>query len=198
MMNTAVMGGGEPYLLSAEEAAALDADCVMVLGARVYEEGVLSSVLKDRVSVGIELYFAGAGKKLLMTGDHGQIHYDEVNGMKAAALEAGVPEDDLFLDHAGFSTYESMVRAKEVFGVKKMVVVTQSFHLPRAVWLARQMGIEAYGVSSDLRPYKNQWYNDAREFGARAKDWLYALLRPAPRYLGDPIDITGSGTVTFD
>lgn len=192
------MGGAQDYLLTAEEAAALDADCVMVLGARVYEQGVLSPVLRDRVTVGIGLYFSGAGKKLLMSGDHGQIHYDEVNGMKEAALESGVPAEDLFLDHAGFSTYESMVRAKEVFGVEKMVIVTQSFHLSRAVWLARKMGIEAYGVPSDLRTYRNQWYNELREFCARGKDWLYALFRPAPRYLGDPIDIGGSGEVTFD
>lgn len=196
--NTLVMGGAEGYILTEEQAKNLGADCVLVLGAKVYEDGSLSPVLGDRVATGVRLYELGAGKKLLLSGDHGQIEYDEVNAMKQRALSLGVPEDDVFLDHAGFSTYESMVRLKEVFGGRSVVIVTQSYHLYRAVYLARRMGLEAYGVPSDLRRYYKQPYYELRELGARTKDVLYTLFWPAPRYLGDPIDLTGSGKATWD
>lgn len=196
--NTLVMGSSEEYILTKEQAEGLNADCVLVLGARVYEDGSLSPVLGDRVNTGVSLYFSGAGKKLLLSGDHGQVEYDEVNAMKATALSLGVPEDDVFLDHAGFSTYESMVRLKEVFGGKRVVIVTQSYHLYRAVFVARRLGMEAYGVASDLRPYVKQGYYELRELGARTKDVLYTLFWPAPRYLGDPIDLSGSGKATWD
>lgn len=198
LVNTFMIGYASRFILTAGQAAALDADCVLVLGARVYEDGSLSAVLEDRMAVGVQLYQSGAGKKLLLSGDHGQRRYDEVGSMKAYAQNAGVPDDDIFLDHAGFSTYESAVRAAKVFGVKRCVVVTQSFHLTRAVTLLRAQGIEAYGVPSDLRPYKNHYYNEIRELGARVKDLFYMIFRPAPAYLGEPIDIHGSGTVTFD
>lgn len=196
--STLVMGNSEEYILTKEQAEGLNADCVLVLGARVYEDGSLSPVLGDRVNTGVSLYFSGAGKKLLLSGDHGQVEYDEVNAMKATALSLGVPEDDVFLDHAGFSTYESMVRLKEVFGGKRVVIVTQSYHLYRAVFVARRLGMEAYGVASDLRPYVKQGYYELRELGARTKDVLYTLFWPAPRYLGDPIDLSGSGKATWD
>ena len=196
--NTLVMGGSEEYILTKEQAAGLGADCVLVLGAKVYEDGSLSPVLGDRVNTGVSLYFSGAGKKLLLSGDHGQVEYDEVNAMKATALSLGVPEDDVFLDHAGFSTYESMVRLKAVFGGERVVIVTQSYHLYRAVFIARCLGIEAYGVASDLRPYIKQGYYELRELGARTKDVIYTLFWPAPRYLGDPIDLSGSGKATWD
>ncbi len=198
LVNTFMIGYASRFILTAGQAAALDSDCVLVLGARVYEDGSLSAVLEDRMAVGVQLYQAGAGKKLLLSGDHGQRRYDEVGSMKAYAQNAGVPDDDIFLDHAGFSTYESAVRAAKVFGVKRCVVVTQSFHLTRAVTLLRAQGIEAYGVPSDLRPYKNHYYNEIRELGARVKDLFYMIFRPAPTYLGEPIDIGGSGAVTFD
>ena len=196
--NTIVMGGSEDYILSKEQVKDLGADCVLVLGAKVYEDGSLSPVLGDRVTTGVDLYFEGAGKKLLLSGDHGQVEYDEVNAMKATALERGVPADDIFLDHAGFSTYESIVRLKEVFGGKSVVIVTQSYHLYRAVYIARRLGIEAYGIASDVRPYLKQGYYELRELGARTKDVLYTLYWPEPKYLGDPIDLSRSGRATWD
>ena len=198
ILNTNVMAQGEPYILTMEEAEGLDADCVLVLGAKIYESGVLSATLEDRMAVGIEAYEAGAGRVLLLSGDHGSYGYDEVNAMKNYALSKGVEGDHIFLDHAGFCTYDSMVRAKEVFGAKKVLIVTQSFHLYRAVYIARSIGLEAYGVSSDLRPYVTATYNEVREFIARVKDSLWVLFRPDPKYLGDPIDLSGSGTVTWD
>lgn len=196
--NDVVMGESEDYILTSEQAEGMEADCVLVLGAKVYENGSLSPVLNDRVKAGVELYFAGAGKKLLLSGDHGQVQYDEVNAMKSTALSLGVPEDDVFLDHAGFSTYDSMVRLKKVFGAKKVIIVTQSYHLYRAIYIARKLGLEAYGVASDLRTYKRQYYYELRELGARTKDAVYTVFWPSPKYLGDPIDLAGSGKATWD
>lgn len=198
VINTAVIGYAEPYILTMSQAEAKNADCVLVPGAKVYRSGNLSAVLEDRVKTGISLYKNHSGKKLLLSGDHGQKQYDEVNSMKKYALESNVPLDDIFLDHAGFSTYESMYRAQKVFGVKEVVIVTQTFHLYRAVYIARRLGMDAYGVSSSLRPYLTQNYMDLREIPARFKDFFAVIFLPKPTYLGDPIDISASGAQTHD
>ena len=116
--------------------------------------------------------------------------------MKAVALENGVPSEDVFMDHAGFSTYESMYRAKEIFGADKIIIVTQSYHLYRALYIARSLGIEAYGVASDQHTYRGQLIRDAREAAARAKDLVYTVAKPLPTYLGEPISLSGDGNVT--
>ena len=199
--NTWVVGGSEQYIVSEKEAENFDAECILILGARVYEDGRPSLILRDRIQRGVELYHSGAGKKILLSGDHGTIDYDEVNAMKEYALQLGVPKDDIFMDHAGFSTYDSLYRAKYIFGAKKIIVVTQRFHLFRSVYIARKLGIDALGVEANLYKYpaKTNIKNEIREDLARSKDWVYVnLLQPKPRYLGDPIDLSGSGTVTFD
>ena len=183
---------------SAEEAAGLDADCILVLGAGVYADGSLSPMLNDRLSRGVELYQNGAAPKLLMSGDHGTAEYDEVNAMKQFALDHGVRSEDVFMDHAGFSTYESIYRAQAIFGAKRVVIVTQRYHLYRALYLARRMGLEAYGVASDLRAYSGQPYYSAREILAQSKDFLKALFHPEPTYLGETIPISGNGDLTND
>ena len=186
-------------ILSPEQAAALDdVDCILVLGCLVKADGTPSDMLADRISVGITLYQNGTSPKLLMSGDHGQKEYDEVNTMKSCAIEAGVPSEDVFMDHAGFSTYESIFRAKEIFGADKIVIVTQEYHLYRALYVANALGIEAYGVSADLRTYSGQTKRDLREVLARIKDMGYSLFKPEPTYLGDPISLDGSGDVTND
>ncbi|MDD6273421.1 MAG: ElyC/SanA/YdcF family protein [Clostridiaceae bacterium] len=185
------------YILTPEEAAQKDVDCALVLGAQVWSTG-LSPMLEDRVLTGIALYESGATDRLLMSGDHGREDYDEVNQMKRYAVEKGVPADDIFMDHAGFSTYESAYRAKAVFEVKSAFLVTQKYHLYRAVFLARMMGIEAYGVAADRRDYRNDFYNNTRESLARVKDLFMAIFRPEPTYLGDTIPIWGSGSLTDD
>jgi len=197
-INTYMMGAVEEYMLTVEQAADLGADCVIVLGARVYDNGSLSPMLADRVNTGIHAWKAGAGSVLLLSGDHGTYGYDEVNAMKNHALQSGVPKEDIFLDHAGFCTYDSIVRAKEVFGAGKVVVVTQSFHLYRALYIARSIGLEAYGVPSDLRPYRWQLYNEGREMLARTKDFFSVIFRPDPKYLGEPIDLNGSYLASWD
>ena len=186
----------EDRILPADSIPDGEWDCVLVLGAGVRPDGSPSDMLYDRVQTGLAVYGNGAVSKLLMSGDHGQTHYDEVGCMLDLALEAGVPPEDVFLDHAGFSTYESVVRAREVFGADRMVIVTQKYHLHRALYIAEKLGVDAVGVSADLRPYAGQSMRDVREMIARVKDVLTVWLGVAPAYLGEAIDLSGDGTVT--
>lgn len=171
-------------------------DCIIVPGARVYSDGTPCDVLRDRLDTGIELYHAGVSDRLLLSGDHGTVGYDEVTAMKAYAMEQGVSEEDIFLDHAGFSTYETMYRAAAIFGAKSCVVVTQRYHLSRAVYLADKMDMQTYGVEADRDTYQRIRYFEAREALARVKDVIFAAVKPQPTYLGDPISLTGDGRVT--
>lgn len=197
-INLFMIGYAQQYTYTAEEIADFtDVDCIMVLGCGVYN-GKPTPLLEDRLKRGVAVHETGVSQKILMSGDHGQDDYDEVNIMKQFALDAGISADDIFMDHAGFSTYESMCRAKEIFGVDKMIIVTQKYHLSRAVYLARMLGIDAYGVASDYRSFGGQFYRDCREVLARVKDLFVAVIKPAPTYLGEAIPISGSGTVTND
>lgn len=184
-------------ILSVDKASSLEnIDCILVLGCGVYADGTPSAMLTDRLKQSIALYNAGAAPKLLMSGDHGQKNYDEVNTMKQYAVDAGVPDSDIFMDHAGFSTYESVYRAKEIFGAEKIIIVTQRYHLYRALHIANAFGLEAYGVSADLRSYRGQTYRDIREILARNKDFITAIFKPKPTYLGETIPIFGDGNLT--
>ena len=185
-------------ILSAEEAADMDADCILILGCGVREDGTPSLMLGDRLETGIALYEAGASEKLLMSGDHGRKEYDEVNTMKDFAMERGIPSEDIFMDHAGFSTYDSMYRARNVFCAKKVIIVTQAYHLPRALYVAEKLGLEAYGVAALDVNYHGQMYRELREMLARAKDFCSAWLQPAPKYLGEAIPVSGNGDLTND
>ena len=175
-----------------------DVDAILILGCQVKETGYPSAMLRDRLNRGIELYQLDASNKIIMSGDHGREEYDEVNTMKQFAIDEGIPSSDIFMDHAGFSTYESMYRAKEIFGVEKIIIVTQEYHLYRAIYDAQALGIEAYGVSSDYFRYSGQLYRDFREVLARVKDFGYTLVKPKPTYLGDTIPINGDGNITND
>jgi len=174
------------------------ADCIMVLGAKVRNDGSPSYMLQDRLEKGIELYQAGVSNRLLMTGDHGREEYDEVNSMKNYAVDQGIEKNHIFMDHAGFSTYESMYRAKEVFGVKSMVIVTQKYHMYRALYIANQLGIDAYGVCAEDIEYSNQVSRDIREVAARVKDIGTVMIGSKPEYLGEMIPISESGELTDD
>ena len=185
------------YILTPEQAAEKNVDCALVLGAQVWSTG-LSSMLEDRVLTGIDLYETGATDRLLMSGDHGREDYDEVNSMKRYAVEQGVPADDIFMDHAGFSTYESAYRAKAVFEWRALLLSRKSIICIVPSFLARAMGIEAYGVAADRRDYRNDLYNNIRESLARVKDFFMAIFKPEPTYLGDAIPIWGSGSLTDD
>lgn len=185
--------------ITVDKAGDIDADCIIVLGAGVRGDGTPTWMLEDRIITGIDLYKKGAAPKILMSGDHGQATYDEVNTMKQYAISKGVPSEDIFMDHAGFETYDTMYRAKEVFGAKKIVVVTQKYHLYRAMYIAKKLGLEVHGVSADLRSYgKNQANREIREWIARVKAFGKCIVKPTPKYLGTPIDLKTSGDVTND
>ena len=172
--------------------------CILVLGAGLSPDGNPSPMLKDRLDVAISLYERQLAPKLLLSGDHGKKYYDEVNAMLAYCLAQGVPKDDIFLDHAGFSTYESMVRAKKIFQVERALVVTQEYHLYRALYIGQRLGLSLEGVSATLTEYQGQSVRDQREFYARNKDFLQTLTWPDPTYLGEPIPITGDSSLSHD
>lgn len=198
-VNGYVKASTKDRILSGDEASKLEAvDCILVLGCGVWEDGTPSHMLEDRLKQGVALYDLGAAPKLLMSGDHGRTNYDEVNVMKSYAVSAGIPTEDIFMDHAGFSTYESMYRAKEIFQVKKVIIVSQGYHLYRAVYIAESLGMEAYGVASDYRSYAGQSMRDFREMLARVKDFGTCILKPEPTYLGEAIPIWGDGNLTND
>ena len=195
-VNGYVKHSANPYLLTTAEAAALEADCILVLGCGVRPNGEPSLMLQDRLETGLELYELGAAPKLLMSGDHSRKDYDEVNAMKDFAMEAGVPSQDVFMDHAGFSTYESMYRARDIFQAEKIVIVSQQYHLYRAVYDARALGLEAWGVAAEDIAYWGQAVRDLREILARNKDALWCLLQPEPTFLGEVIPVSGDGDLS--
>ncbi len=172
-------------------------DAILVLGAGIWGDKP-SPMLEDRLLTAISLYEEGASQKIIMSGDHGRKDYDEVNLMKNYGKEKGIPSENIFMDHAGFSTYESLYRAKEIFGVKKIIIVTQKYHLYRSLYIANKLGIEAVGVPADIRTYAGQAKRELREMVARGKDLLKCILKPKPTYLGESIPINGSGDVTND
>jgi vancomycin permeability regulator SanA len=197
LVNAYIVESSKDRIITQEEAADIDADCILVLGAGVYN-GTPTPMLNDRLLQGIALYETGASDRLLMSGDHGRKEYDEVNVMKQYAIDAGVSSEKVFMDHAGFSTYESLYRARDIFQAKKIIIVTQKYHLYRALYTAKALGLDAYGVSADPRQYAGQTYREAREILARAKDFLYTLAKPKPTYLGDAIPVQGNGDLTND
>lgn len=185
-------------IISKEEAKNIDnIDCILVLGAGIWGDKP-SPMLEDRLLEAINLYKEGVSKKIIMSGDHSTEKYDEVNIMKNFAIENGVPSEDIFMDHAGFSTYESIYRVKEIFGCKKIIVVTQKYHLYRALYIADKFDIESYGVNSDPRQYAGQFLREIREILARDKDFVKCIFKPRPTYLGETIQVSGNGDITND
>ncbi len=197
-MNAFVMLSVQQRILNTDKTASLAADCILILGAGVKADGTPSDMLEDRLLQGIALYELGSAEKLLVSGDHGQVDYDEVNTMKLFAISHGVPSSDIFMDHAGFSTYESLYRAKEIFQAEKIIIVTQRYHLYRALYVARALGLDAYGVASDYRSYAGQSYYSAREMAARVKDFFQVILKPQPTIMGEAIPLDGDGDCTND
>jgi vancomycin permeability regulator SanA len=198
VISTYVKASTDEYLVADEAATKLGADCILVLGAGLKPDGTPNHMLQDRLDKGIQMYQDGAAPKILLSGDNGQQEYDEVNAMKEYVLKAGIPSEDIFMDHAGFSTYESMYRARDIFLVKKAIIITQKYHQYRALYTARGLGIEGWGVISEPRTYSGQTYRDAREILARDKDFLKMIMQPEPTFLGNTIPISGSGLASHD
>ena len=196
-INLFVKFEGERSLRSLDQIRGQSYDCIIVLGAGVYGNGEPTKILKDRLDRGIELYNAGVAPKLLLSGDNGKTNYDEVKVMKNYCLKHGVPAKDIFLDHAGFSTYESMYRARDIFGVKSAVVVTQHYHEGRSLYTAKRLGLKAAGASAVEKKYDGDEARAIREFLSREKAFVQCLVKPKPTFLGDKIDITGDGQVSW-
>lgn len=181
-LNLYILSFSSSYILSDKDCKNLDADYILVLGASVKPDGQPSDMLEDRILQSVTLYEMGASELILMSGDSEQEGYDETGTMKAVAVSSGVPETAVIQDPVGLSTYDSIVRAKEQMAGKKVVIVTQEYHLYRAVYIARKLGLEAYGSSSNLREYAGQTMQYCREFVARAKDAAFVFFSPAPKY----------------
>ena len=172
------------------------ADCILILGAGV-KDGKPKPMLRDRLLTGIELYKSGAADKIIMSGDHGRADYDEVNVMRAFALEQGVRAEDIFLDHAGFSTYDSVYRAKNIFGAENIIIVSQKYHLYRALYISEKLDVKAAGVSANLNTYGGQLKRDIREIIARDKDFFKCIVKPEAEIMGDKIPLDGDGSITL-
>lgn len=174
-----------------------DVDCILILGAGIrYNKP--TPMLEDRLLTGINLYNNQISNKILASGDHMNKNYDEVNVMKDYLISRKIPSSDIFMDHAGISTYDSIYRAKHIFKAKKIIIVTQKYHLYRALYIAKTLNIEAYGVASNPRIYANQLPRDIREFLARTKDFIKVHLKLKSKYLGEEILLTENGNITND
>lgn len=169
------------------------ADCILVLGAGIMNPETPSPMLKDRLDTAYQLYEAGVAPKLLLSGDNGTVTHNEIHVMLRYMEKKGVPEEDIFCDHAGFSTYDSCARAKSIFQVKRAVIVTQSYHLYRALYTANRMGIKSVGAAADQQRYSGQFVRDVREILARVKDWGKVGRGDPASVGGEKIPITGSG-----
>ena len=172
-------------------------DAILVLGAGL-RNGKPSPVLKDRLDMAYKLYEDGYSEKIIVSGDHGKKYYDEVNVMKNYLLDKGIDSNNIFMDHAGFSTYDSVYRAKEIFLANKIIIVTQQFHLYRSLYIAKQLKLDAVGVSATLRDYSGSVKFEIREILARDKDFVKSIFKPEPKYLGDTISVFGDGNATND
>lgn len=179
-------------IVSLEKAKSFDADAVLVLGCLV-RGSTPSGMLSDRLDTALMIEHTAP---FIMSGDHGTKEYDEVNAMRDYAVGKGVAIERVFMDHAGFCTYDSVYRAKEIFGAEKLVIVTQGYHLSRALYIAKCLGIDAVGVSADLRTYRGQALRDVREVLARNKDFFSCAFKVKPKYLGEKIDLQDDGRVT--
>ena len=175
---------------------ALDPECIIVLGCGIKDRDTPSDMLRDRLDTGIALYRQGVAPKILLTGDNGQVEYNEIHAMLVYTLGEGVPPEDVFCDHAGFSTSESMIRAVNIFSVERAVIVTQRFHEYRSIFNAEKMGIEALGVSAAQSKFKNQAMQEVRELLARNKDFLLFNFGNPEAVGGEKIDIKGDGTIS--
>lgn len=172
-------------------------NCILVLGAGIWNDEP-SPMLKDRLDVAIELYNNKKASKIIMSGDHTKENYDEVNTMKKYAIDKGVKSEDIFMDHAGISTYDSIYRAKNIFKADKLIIVTQKYHLYRSLYIAKSLDIESFGVEATPTKYSGAFMREAREILARDKDFIKSIFKPKSKYLGEAIPVDGNGNDTND
>lgn len=197
-INLHVISSANKRIISLYDAKNLnDVDCVLVLGAGL-KNGGPSDMLQERLDTGISLYNENDDLVLLMSGDHSRKDYDEVNVMKRYAVLNDVPTSKVYMDHAGISTYDSLKRAKDIFGAKKVIIVTQKYHLSRALYIASSLGLDAYGLDATRKTYSGQWFREVREVLARNKDAVKSIIKPNARIMGDAISLNGDANKTND
>lgn len=168
-------------IVSGDSELLTDIDYIVVLGAGI-RRGKPSPMLEDRLKTGISLYNNDISNKILITGDHMNDDYDEVTVMKNYLLEHGIPEEDIITDNYGISTYDSIYRVKNVYKSNKVVIVSQRYHLYRALFLSDNLDLESYGVEANLKYYYGQWYREIREILARNKDFIKGIIKPKAVY----------------
>lgn len=168
-------------IVSGDSELLTDIDYIVILGAGI-RRGKPSPMLEDRLKTGISLYNNDISNKILITGDHMNDDYDEVTVMKNYLLEHGIPEEDIITDNYGISAYDSIYRVKNVYKSNKVVIVSQRYHLYRALFLSDNLDLESYGVEADLRYYYGQWYREIREILARNKDFIKGIIKPKAVY----------------
>lgn len=174
------------------------AEVVIVPGAFVWQNKIISDIFQDRLETAIKLYKTGKVNKILISGDHGKNNYDEVNTAKNYLLEKGIKSEDIFLDHAGFDTYDTLYRAREIFQISSAIVVTQKFHMPRVIYIGKKLNLNIFGYPADLRVYRNATKNAAREYLACVKAYFNIIINSKPKFLGPTIPITGTGQLSWD
>ena len=195
-INVYMINSTKDTIINEKEYELLDnIDAILILGCKVNGD-YPSLMLEKRLDKGIELYFK-KNNKILLSGDHGNKDYDEVNVMKKYVIDNNISSKDIFLDHAGFNTYDSLYRVKEVFNARKIVIVTQKYHLYRSLYIAKHLGIEAYGIIADDVPYRSIMFkNEMREILSRDKNFFKVILKPKSKYLGEKIDLKSDGNIT--
>ena len=197
IINSYVIDIAKRKIKTADEIEENNIDCILILGAGVWGNRP-SHMLEDRLLEGVNLYNKGISSKIIVSGNHRDEQYNEVKVMKDFLIAKGIPSKDIFMDHAGFSTYDSFYRAKYIFKVKKLVVVTQKYHLYRSLYIAKKLKLEAYGVKADRRRYRKEIYRQLREILARNKGFFKCMLKPKSKVLGKQISIKGNGNITND
>lgn len=182
-------------IITIEDTDLKDIDCILVLGASI-RNNKPSPMLEDRLKTSMEIFNNKITDRILVSGDHTEENYDEVNVMKKYLIENNIPSEKIFMDHAGISSYDSIYRAKKIYKANRIIIVTQKYHLYRSLYIAKKLDIEAYGVVADKREYQNQSKRDIREFLARIKDFFKCIYKPTSNYLGEVHPISGNGDDT--
>lgn len=198
-INIFVIATTNVRILEVEEASKKeDIDCIIVLGAGVRPDGTPSLMLRDRLDKTVEMFNEKVADTIIVSGDHRTDDYNEVNTMKNYLIEAGIPSECIFMDHGGLSTYDSMYRAVNIFDVEKAIIVTQKYHMYRAIYIAKSFGIDAYGVNAKEVSYNGQAKRSIRELLARIKDVGYCISKPEASVTGEKISLKESGDITND
>ena len=195
IINSYVIDITKRKIKTADEIEENNINCILILGAGVWGNSP-SHMLEDRLLEGVNLYNKGISSKIIVSGNHRDEQYNEVKVMKDFLIAKGIPSKDIFMDHAGFSTYDSFYRAKYIFKVKKLVVVTQKYHLYRSLYIAKKLKLEAYGVKADRRRYRKEIYRQLREILARNKGFFKCMLKPKSKVLGKQISKERPGSIS--